>query len=85
LRLCRLDRFIIDFVLNLIITILIGCSYRADSFSNTDKAASRERFAKAWVSCFYDSEVLNSSFVHLMKFSAKNPRLRKAAKRYGAF
>jgi hypothetical protein len=41
------------------------------------------RFAKAGVSCFYDSEVLNSSFVHLMKFSAKNPRLRKAPKRYG--
>jgi len=40
------------------------------------------RFAKAGVSCCYDSEVLNSSFVHLMKFSAKNPRLRKAAKRY---
>lgn len=42
------------------------------------------RFAKAGVSCFYDSEVLNSSFVHLMKFSAKNPRLRKAAKRYAS-
>jgi hypothetical protein len=27
---------------------------------------------------FYDSEVLNSSFVHLLKFSAENPRLRKA-------
>jgi hypothetical protein len=40
------------------------------------------RFAKAGVSCFYDSEVLNSSFVHLIKFSTKNPRLRKAAKRY---
>jgi hypothetical protein len=40
------------------------------------------RFAKAGVSCFYDSEVLNSSFVHLMKFSAKKPRLRKAAKRW---
>ena len=40
------------------------------------------RFAKSGVSCFYDSEVLNSNFVHLMKFSAKNPRLRKAAKRY---
>ena len=44
--------------------------------------AGNSRFAKAGVSCFYDSEVLNSSFVHLMKFSAKNPRLRKAAKRY---
>jgi hypothetical protein len=39
------------------------------------------RFAKAGVSCFYDSEVLNSSFVLLLKFSAENPRLRKAAKR----
>ena len=39
------------------------------------------RFAKAGVSCFYDREVLNPSFVHLMKFSAENPRLRKAAKR----
>jgi len=39
------------------------------------------RFAKAGVSCFYDNEVLYSSFVHLMKFSTKNPRLRKAAKR----
>ncbi|MBM6497945.1 hypothetical protein H9X54_001325, partial [Flavobacterium macrobrachii] len=36
---------------------------------------------KRGVSCFYDSEVLNSSFVLLMKFSAENPRLRKAAKR----
>jgi len=43
--------------------------------------APNSRFAKAGVSCFYDSEVLNSSFVHLMKFSAENPRLRKAAKR----
>lgn len=47
--------------------------------------AANSRFAKAGVSCFYDSEVLNSSFVHLMKFSAENPRLRKAAKRYGQF
>jgi len=43
--------------------------------------AGNSRFAKAGVSCFYDSKVLNSSFVHLMKFSAENPRLRKAAKR----
>jgi len=39
------------------------------------------RFAKAGVSCFYDSEVLNSIFVDLMKFSAKNPRLRQAPNR----
>jgi hypothetical protein len=44
--------------------------------------AVNSRFAKAGVWCFYESEVLNSSFVHLMKFSAENPRLRKAAKRY---
>jgi hypothetical protein len=43
--------------------------------------ATNSRFAKAGVSCFYDIAVLNSSFVHLMKFSAENPRLRKAAKR----
>jgi hypothetical protein len=42
-------------------------------------------FAKAGLTCFYDSEVLNSSFVHLMKFSAENPRLRKAAKRWVQF
>jgi hypothetical protein len=45
------------------------------------RAAANSRFAKAVVLCFYESEVLNSSFVHLMKFSAENPRLRKAAKR----
>jgi hypothetical protein len=46
------------------------------------KTVHNSRFAKAGVSCFYESEVLNSSFVHLIKFSAENPRLRKAAKRY---
>jgi hypothetical protein len=45
------------------------------------RPAYNSRFAKAGVSCFYDREVLNSSFVHLTKFSAENPRLRKAAKR----
>jgi len=40
------------------------------------------RFAKVGVWCFYDNEVLNSSLVHLMKFSAEKSRLRKAAKRY---
>jgi hypothetical protein len=49
------------------------------------KTGHNSRFAKAGVSCFYDSEVLNSSFVHLMKFSAENPRLRKAANRYSQF
>ena len=39
------------------------------------------RFAKAGVSYFYESEVLSSSFVHLLKFSAENPRLSKTAKR----
>jgi len=48
----------------------------------TKKRTPNSRFAKAGGECFYDSEVLNSSFVHLMKFRAKNPRLRKAAKRY---
>jgi hypothetical protein len=47
-----------------------------------ESRTANSRFAKAGVSCFYDSEVLNSSFVHLMKFSAENPRLRKAANRW---
>jgi hypothetical protein len=51
--------------------------------SVTISPATNSRFAKAGVSCFYDSEVLNLDIVHLMKFSAENPRLRKAAKRYG--
>lgn len=34
--------------------------------------ATNSRFAKARVSCFYYSEVLNSSFVLLMKFSGEN-------------
>ena len=41
--------------------------------------AGNSRIAKAGRSCFYESEVLNSSFMHLMKFGAENPRLRKAA------
>jgi hypothetical protein len=44
--------------------------------------AANSRFAKAGLWCYYESEVLYSSFVHLIKFSAKNPRLRKAPKRY---
>ena len=50
-----------------------------------ESTTANSRFAKAGGSSFYDSEVLNSSFVHLMKFSAKNPRLRQAAKRYAPF
>lgn len=47
-----------------------------------ERTTCNSRVAKAGVWFFYESEVLNSSFVHLMKFSAKNPRLRKVAKRY---
>jgi hypothetical protein len=39
------------------------------------------RYAKAEVLCFYESEVLNPSALLLMKFSAENSRLRKAANR----
>jgi hypothetical protein len=46
------------------------------------RTADNSRFAKAGVLCFDDSEVLNSCFVHLMRFSAENTRLRKAAKPY---
>jgi len=50
----------------------------------TRTPAPNSRFAKAGVLYFYESKVLNSSFVHLMKFSAENPHLLKAANRYRA-
>jgi hypothetical protein len=49
--------------------------------NQTINTATNSRFAKAGVSCFYESEVLNSSFVHLIKFSAENRHLRQARKR----
>ncbi len=42
----------------------------------------KSRFAKVGVTCFHESKSLNSSVVHLMKLSAKNPRLHEAAKPY---
>jgi hypothetical protein len=39
-------------------------------------------FAKWRVQCFYDSLVQGSTFGILMNICAKNPPLRKAAKRY---
>jgi hypothetical protein len=54
-------------------------------WNEQESRTANSRFAKAGVSCFYDSEVIDSSFVQIMMFSAKNPRLRKAAKRYAAF
>jgi hypothetical protein len=48
----------------------------------TRNTIANSRFAKAGVSCFYDSGVLNSSFLHPMKFSAKKNHIRKAAIRY---
>ena len=39
-------------------------------------------FAKAGVSCFYESEVRGSSSVFQMNICAKNPRLRKYENRY---
>jgi len=58
----------------------IHCGQRADYLRIDRRAAGNSRFAKTGVLCFYGSEVLNSNFVHLIKFSAENPRLRKAAK-----
>lgn len=44
-----------------------------------EQRTANSRFAKAGVSCFYESEVQNQSSVLLMKFSAKNPHLRLGA------
>lgn len=60
---------------------MLSC-IKSKVLGQTKSPAANSRFAKAGVSYFYDSEVLNSSFVHLMKFSADNPRLRNRAKRY---
>lgn len=49
------------------------------------RAATNSRFAKAGVSCFYDSVELNLSLVNLLKFSAENPRLFKSAKTLSIF
>jgi len=57
-----------------------------DIFTNTiailtrmkEQQPANSRFAKTGVSSFYDSEVLNPSFVHLMKFRVENPPLRQA-------
>src|SRR5690606_23617687 len=43
--------------------------------------ATNSSYTQVGVQCFYESEVLNQSSVLLMKFSAKNPHLRVAAKR----
>jgi len=51
----------------------------------TIRAAHNKVLPKAGVSCFNESEVLNPSIMHLMKFSVEKPRLRKAANRYAPF
>jgi hypothetical protein len=39
-------------------------------------STANSRLAKAEVPCFHEIQVLNSSFVHLMKFSATPPPLQ---------
>jgi hypothetical protein len=56
-----------------------------NSFDEEKQRPANSRFAKAGVSCFYYIEVLNLSFVQLMKFRAENPRLRKASKCWWQF
>ncbi len=53
--------------------------------TKTESRPHNSRFAKAGVSCFYDNEVLNSSFVHLMNFCAKNPHHANTQNRYQQF
>jgi hypothetical protein len=43
------------------------------------------RFAKVGVWCFYESEVLNSTFLHLMKFSAEKTAFAKPQTVIGNF
>ena len=45
------------------------------------RTADNSTYTQVGVQCFYESEVLNPSSVLLIKFSAKNPHRRVAAKR----
>lgn len=45
------------------------------------KTSYNSTYTQVGVQCFYESEVLNPNSVLLMKFSAKSPHLRVAAKR----
>jgi len=47
-------------------------------------SAGNSRFAKAGVSCFYDSEVVNQNLVLRLKFSGENRHLRQARNRYAS-
>jgi hypothetical protein len=57
--------------------------YNGSEFTTiNDETLRNSTYTQVGVQCFYESEVLNQSSVLLMKFSAKNPHLRVAAKRY---
>ena len=56
--------------------------YQGSSNERQESRTANSRFAKPGVSCFYESEVLNSSFVHFMNIFAKNPHQRKSRNRY---
>lgn len=49
-----------------------------------ESPAGNSTYPKGGVSCYVDSFVVAESSVLRMKFSAKNPALRVAAKRYAA-
>lgn len=49
---------------------MVGLELNTVGRPKTRKAKHNSRFAKAGVSCSYESVVLNSRFVHLMKFCA---------------
>ncbi len=57
------------------------CKLDTTHFRTERRATDNIGFAKAGVTCFYDSFVLNQSSVLRLNGSAENPRLRKAAKR----
>jgi len=46
------------------------------------RASANSTLAKAGVSCFYDSFVVNQISVFQMKFCSEIPRLRQSANRY---
>jgi len=56
-----------------------------DTMTTERKTAYNSGLAKGGVWCFYESLVLNSNFVLLMKVSARKPALRQATNRYAQY
>jgi hypothetical protein len=72
-------------IVNVFIDFIVVIIYLNGEYNDFIRPAHNSTYTQVGVQYFYESEVLNQSSVLLMKFSARNPHLRVAAKRYGVF